>query len=265
MRPNEHFSHGPPPPPPSSVPSSAYPHEQNAIESRPYAQPSGHSSEYPNNYSHPNPPVLPPAPQQSYHQPMSAPAVPPSYSSQASYEPSGPRSSQYAPATYSQPSEPPYSPKMSQANAKPQYKDPYGHAIDRALDISDLRRELDTVRDNSSYLYHFVMQYTPQSQQQAGYQGPKYTGQTDPALESLEKVLEMSIRTTEALDFWRKKVIADQNRKQEQQRNAIRSITKRPLEYSEDDVIDIDDKNGIAASDSKKQRRGVSFPQEMHY
>ena len=100
------------------------------------------------------------------------------------------------------------------------------------------------------------MQFTPQSQQQAGYQGPKYTGQTDPSLQSLDDAIGMVRRSTQALEFWRNKVLADQNRKQEQQMNAMRSMSKRPLDY-DDEIGEVDDKSGLLPSDPKKQRRGV--------
>ena len=149
-RPNDHYSSTgavPPPPPPSS----SHPHEASISESRHYSQLSSHPSDYRSSYHSqtqliPSQQVIP-----AYNQGMAAPPSsnvgPAAYPSQPQFNapPPGQRETTYNSDGYQPTSEPPYSPKMKSNGGKLPYKDTYGLAINRALDISDLRRELDTV------------------------------------------------------------------------------------------------------------------------
>jgi len=107
------------------------------------------------------------------------------------------------------------------------------------------------------------MQYTPQGHQQAGLQTPKFSGQTEPSLHALEDALAMSIRTTQALEFWKNKVLADQSVKQEQHMTSIKA-QKSSMDYTDEDGAHFGEEskgNGSLPPDPKKQRRGVRIPE----
>lgn len=154
----------------------------------------------------------------------------------------------------------PFSPKGKSVGGKTSFQDTYGSAINRALDISELRRELDLIRDNASHLYHFSTQYTPQGGQVGGFQALKYSGQIEPSIQALDDALNITHRIVEALEYWRNKVVNDQSRKHEQQINPVKPLPKRSIADVDEDVGYPDDLRGGLHSDPKKQRKGKAAP-----
>ncbi|KAK6526246.1 hypothetical protein TWF694_004854 [Orbilia ellipsospora] len=154
----------------------------------------------------------------------------------------------------------PYSPKGKSVSGKTSFQDTYGSAINRALDISELRRELDLIRDNASHLYHFSTQYTPQGGQPGGFQALKYSGQIEPSVQALDDAINITHRILEALEYWRNKVVSDQSRKHEQQMNPIKSMPKRSIDHLEDEINYGEDLRGALHPDPKKQRKGKAAP-----
>ncbi|KAK6332483.1 hypothetical protein TWF730_004150 [Orbilia blumenaviensis] len=154
----------------------------------------------------------------------------------------------------------PFSPKGKSISGKTSFQDTYGSAINRALDISELRRELDLIRDNASHLYHFSTQYTPQGGQPGGFQALKYSGQIEPSIQALDDAINITHRILEALQYWRNKVVNDQSRKHEQQINTVKPIPKRSIDHIDDDMSYGDDMRGALHPDPKKQRKGKAAP-----
>ncbi|KAK6507301.1 hypothetical protein TWF481_005744 [Arthrobotrys musiformis] len=244
-RPPPHYTHG-------------YEQNHSPYEHQPYVQISPHISGFP-----------PPPP----------PPPPPAHSSTSSnYQPggvSGPGSQPFpgqAAALFAyqrgpygnEPgghSEGPFSPKGKSVSGKTSFQDTYGSAINRALDISELRRNLDMIRDNASHLYHFSTQYTPQGGQPGGFQALKYSGQIEPSIQALDDAISITHRILDALQYWRTKVVTDQSRKHEQQISTAKPMPKRSIDHIDDDMSYAgDDMRGALHPDPKKQRKGKAAP-----
>ncbi|KAF3086876.1 hypothetical protein TWF102_007524 [Orbilia oligospora] len=261
--PNENQFGRPPPPPPPPPPQTHYTHgyEQNhsSYEHQQYVQISPHISGFP-----PPPPPPPPAhpPPNSNYQSggVSASGNQPFPGQAAALYAYQSRGGPYGNETSSH-SEGPFSPKGKSISGKTSFQDTYGSAINRALDISELRRNLDMIRDNASHLYHFSTQYTPQGGQPGGFQALKYSGQIEPSIQALDDAISITHRILDALQYWRTKVVSDQSRKHEQQINTVKPMPKRSIDHIDDDMSYAgDDMRGALHPDPKKQRKGKAAP-----
>lgn len=245
------------PPPPTHY-THGYEQNHSSYEHQPYVQISPHISGFP-----PPPPPPPPAhpPASNYQSggvsgsgsqpfPGQAAAL---YAYQHRGGPYGNEPSGH--------SEGPFSPKGKSIGGKTSFQDTYGSAINRALDISELRRNLDMIRDNASHLYHFSTQYTPQGGQPGGFQALKYSGQIEPSIQALDDAINITHRILDALQYWRTKVVNDQSRKHEQQVNTVKPMPKRSIDHVDDDMSYAgDDMRGALHPDPKKQRKGKAAP-----
>ncbi|EWC46619.1 hypothetical protein DRE_04106 [Drechslerella stenobrocha 248] len=246
-------------PPPSTYYAHGYEQNHTPYEHPPYAQVSPHGSGFP-----PPPPPPPPTSHSSggsvYQSGNISGGASQSFPGQAAalfayQQRGGPYGNE--PAGHPDPS---YSPKGKSVGGKTSFQDTYGSAINRALDISELRRELDLIRDNASHLYHFSTQYTPQGGQVGGFQALKYSGQIEPSIQALDDAINITHRILEALEYWRNKVVNDQSRKHEQQANPVKPMPKRSIEQVDDDMGYTDDMRAGLHSDPKKQRKGKAAP-----
>lgn len=93
--------------------------------------------------------------------------------------------------------------------------------------------------------------------QQGGFQSLKYSGQIEPSIQALDDAINITHRILEALEYWRNKVVHDQNRKQEQQHQVSKPLMKRPIDYVDDEVNFGDDGKSALHPDPKKHRKGV--------
>ncbi|KAF3931961.1 hypothetical protein ABW20_dc0101972 [Dactylellina cionopaga] len=146
--PSDHQFGRPAPPPPHYT--HGYEHNHSSYEHQQYAQISPHMSAFP-----PPPPPPPPPPQSSHpsatslYQGASAPGAvtgnqpfPGQAAALYAYQHRG---GPYGSETVGH-SDAQFSPKGKSVGGKTSFQDTYGTAINRALDISELRRELDLVR-----------------------------------------------------------------------------------------------------------------------
>ncbi|KAF3912559.1 hypothetical protein ABW21_db0200212 [Orbilia brochopaga] len=247
-----------PRPPPPTYYSHGYDQSHSSYEHQPYAQVSPHISGFP------PPPPPPPHSHSSSGSIFQSGGI----SGGTSQPFPGQAAALYAyqqrggPYDNEPPGHPdtPFSPKGKSVGGKTSFQDTYGSAINRALDISQLRRELDLIRDNASHLYHFSTQYTPQGGQVGGFQALKYSGQIEPSIQALDDAINITHRILEALEYWRNKVVNDQSRKHEQQINPVKPLPKRSIDHVDDDVGYGDDIRGGLHSDPKKQRKGKAAP-----
>ncbi|KAK6513324.1 hypothetical protein TWF281_004956 [Arthrobotrys megalospora] len=245
------------PPPPTHY-THGYEQSHSSYEHQPYVQISPHISAFP-----PPPPPPPPA-----HPPATSSYQSGGVSGSGSQPFPGQAAALYAYQHRGGPygnepnnhSEGPFSPKGKSVSGKTSFQDTYGSAINKALDISELRRELDLIRDNASHLYHFSTQYTPQGGQPGGFQALKYSGQIEPSIQALDDAINITHRILEALQYWRNKVVNDQSRKHEQQINTVKPIPKRSIDHIDDDMSYGDDMRGALHPDPKKQRKGKAAP-----
>ncbi|KAL7275716.1 hypothetical protein RUND412_001325 [Rhizina undulata] len=279
----------PPPPPPVShnppgpPPASAH-HHDSSYRRR---EPQEHTRSLPQNpYSQTQPPnsipsirppepYAPPPPNSASYQPHpytpSRQGTSPQYPPTPSYStPTGPPPTNGYPFPQhpaSNQSQPPYHPQQqsysyppSHENIAPPQTSPgskgglkrpsnYGSAIERALTISSIRRDLEAIKEHSSRIYYLVKQYQDDAQ--------SYPGSLESSLRDFDEALRRSYQNTEALKNCHG-VFQELSSKEFAEQNAQEMNTAHAAEYGEDSHSYPDEArtNGAQQPDTKKIRRG---------
>ncbi|KAF8251072.1 hypothetical protein K440DRAFT_97438 [Wilcoxina mikolae CBS 423.85] len=261
----------PPPPPPPSAPNHSPPYQSHAQyhpftqSSSPHYPPSSASSSFTNGSVQQPPPPPPsqyppsyrqPQPPQ-HHQQQTQPPPPPPQQQQPPYQPHHQPTFQYPQQReggyQSDPPGPPGPPK----GVKRPSGSGYGSAIERALSISAIRRDMESIKEHSARIYHIVDQYQIMS---AGGQQP-YPGGLHASLQEFAEALNRSCRTTEALNNCHA-VFQELSSKELAEQNAHKMSVGHASEYGTDDGQSYQDDNRSNGSQQpeKKMRRGRAAP-----